>query len=212
MIELFAFATPNSVKVPVLLEELGADYVIRPINIRAGGQKTPEHLARNPNGKVPVIVDPDGPGGAPITVVESAAIMIYLAEKFGRFIPADPVARVRAFEWLMFQASGLGPMFGQSGYFHKLAPEKIPAAIERFHAEAKRNMRVLDARLAEAEWLAGDEYSIADMATYGWIWRRGFAEVDFSEAPHVERWFTALEARPAVPRAVARLTAETTPA
>ena len=203
MIDLYAFPTPNSIKVPILLEELGLPYAYHPINVRAGEQKTPEHLARNPNGKVPVIIDRDGPAGAPLAVVESAAILIYLAEKAGRFLPADPVARVRCLEWLMFQAAGLGPMFGQSGYFLKLAPEKIPAAIERFHNEAKRNMRVLDGRLAEAEWLAGSEYSIADIATFGWIWRRGFAEVDFGEAPHVERWFAAMSARPAIARAVA---------
>ena len=203
MIDLYAFPTPNSIKVPILLEELGLPYAYHAINVRAGEQKSPDHLARNPNGKVPVIVDRDGPGGAPLTVVESAAILVYLAEKAGRFIPADPVARVRCLEWLMFQAAGLGPMFGQAGYFLKLAPEKVPAAIDRFHAEARRNMRVLDGRLAEAEWLAGPEISIADMATFGWIWRRAFAEVDFSEAPHVERWFAAMSARPAVARAIA---------
>ena len=147
----------------------------------------------------------DGPGGAPITVVESGAILLYLAEKHGRFIPSDPVARVRCFEWLMFQAAGLGPMFGQSGYFLKLAPDKVPAAIDRFHNEAKRNMRVLDGRLAEAEWLAGDDYSIADIATFGWVWRRGFAEVDFSEAPNVERWFGDVSRRPAIDRALSAL-------
>ena len=203
MIDLYAFPTPNSIKVPITVEELGATYRYTPVNVRAGEQKTPEHLARNPNGKVPVIVDHDGPGGRPITVVESGAILVYLAEKHGRLIPADPAARVACFEWLMFQAAGLGPMFGQAGYFLKLAPEKVPAAIERFHTEARRNMRVLDGRLAEAEWLAGDAYSIADIATYGWIWRRAFAEVDFSEAPHVERWFAAMSARPAVARAIA---------
>lgn len=205
MIDLYAFPTPNSIKVPILLEELGVAYAYLPINVRAGEQKTPEHLARNSNGKVPVIVDHAGPEGEPITVVESGAILLYLAEKHGRFIPADPVARVRCFEWLMFQAAGLGPMFGQSGYFLKLAPEKVPAAIDRYHNEAKRNMRVLDDRLAEAEWLAGDEYSIADVATFGWVWRRAFAEVDFSEAPNVERWFAAAESRPAVARAIAAL-------
>jgi glutathione S-transferase len=209
MIDLYAFPTPNSIKVPVMLEELGAEYSYHAINVRAGEQKTPDHLARNPNAKVPVIIDHDGPGGQPITVVESAAILIYLAEKHGRFIPTDPIARVRCFEWLMFQAAGLGPMFGQSGYFLKLAPEKVPAAIDRFHTEAKRNMRVLDTRLADAEWLAGDDYSIADIATYGWIWRRGFAEVDFSEAPHVERWFGAISQRPAIGRALERLGATT---
>ena len=205
MIDLYAFPTPNSIKVPIALEELDAAYRYTPVNVRAGEQKTPEHLARNPNGKVPVIIDPHGPGGAPITVVESAVILIYLAEKHGRLIPADPVARVRCLEWLMFQASGLGPMFGQSGYFLKLAPETVPAAIDRFHAEARRNMRVLDGRLAEAEWLAGDDLSIADLATYGWIWRRAFAEVDFSEAPNVERWYASMTARPAVAAAKARL-------
>lgn len=207
MIDLYAFATPNSIKVPILLEELGAEYRYFPVNIRAGEQKTPAHLALNPNGKVPVIVDHDGPDGASITVVESGAILLYLAEKHGRFIPADRQARVRCFEWLMFQAAGLGPMFGQSGYFLKLAPEKVPAAIDRFHAEARRNMRVLDGRLAEAEWLAGDDYSIADVATYGWIWRRAFADVDFGKAPNVARCFEALSARPAVGRAMAALDA-----
>lgn len=205
MIDLYAFPTPNSIKIPVMLEELGADYTYHAINVRAGEQKTPEHLARNTNAKVPVIVDQDGPGGQPITIVESGAILIYLAEKHGRFIPTDPIARVRCFEWLMFQAAGLGPMFGQSGYFLKLAPEKVPAAVERFHTEARRNMRVLDSRLAEVEWLAGNEYSIADIATYGWIWRRAFAEVDFSEAPNVERWFMAVAKRAAVERALDRL-------
>lgn len=208
MIDLYAFPTPNSIKVPVLLEELELEYTYHPVNVRAGEQKTPEHVARNPNAKVPVIVDQDGPGGQPITVVESGAILIYLGEKHGRLIPTHPVARVRCFEWLMFQAAGLGPMFGQSGYFLKLAPEKVPAAIDRFHTEAKRNMRVLDGRLAEAKWLAGDEYSIADVATFGWIWRRGFAEVDFSEAPNVERWFDAISARPAVRRAINVLQAD----
>lgn len=207
MIDLYAFPTPNSIKVPILLEELGVPYTYHAVNVRAGEQKTPQHLAMNPNGKVPVIVDRDGPGGAAITIVESAAIMIYLAEKHGHFLPQDPVARIRSFEWLMFQAAGLGPMFGQAGYFLKLAPEKNPAAIERFHTEARRNMRVLDGRLAEAEWLAGDAISIADMATFGWIWRRAFADIDFSEAPHVERWFKAMSAREGVSRAVALFTA-----
>ena len=207
MIDLHAFPTPNSIKMPILLEELGVLYAYHAVNIRTGGQKTPGHLAMNPNDKVPVIVDHGGPGGAPITIVESAAILFYLAEKHGRFLPTAATARVRCMEWLMFQAAGLGPMFGQSGYFLKLAPEKIPAAIERFHTEAKRNMWVLDGRLAEAEWLAGGEISIADMATYGWIWRRGFAEVEFSEAPHVERGFAAMSQWPGVSKAVALFSA-----
>ena len=204
MIELYAFATPNSVKVPILLEELGTEYTFHPVNIRQGEQKTPEFLRLNPNGKVPVIVDSEGPAGQPITVTESAAILIYLAEKTGRFLAREGEARVRAFEWLFFHAAGLGPAFGQSGYFQKLAPEPIPAAIERFHGEAKRTLKVMDGRLAQVEYLAG-EYSIADIANFGWIWRRAFANVDFAETPHVARWYAAIEARPAIGRAIAKI-------
>jgi len=205
VIELYAFATPNSVKVPILLEELGADYRLTKINIRAGEQKTPEFLALNPNGKIPVIVDSEGPGGAPITITESAAILIYLAEKFGKFIPTDPARRVRMFEWMFFHASGLGPAFGNSGYFQKLAPEPAPLAIERFSREAQRTLGVLDRRLSQAEYLA-DEFSIADILNFGWIWRKEFAGVDFSAAPNVARWFASLESRAAVKRAIEKLT------
>ena len=206
MIDLYAFATPNSIKVPIALEELGAAYTYRPVNIRQGEQKLPAFLALNPNGKVPVIVDPEGPDGLPITITESAAILIYLAKKFGGLIPATETDNIRMFEWLFFHAAGLGPAFGQSGYFQKLASEKIPAAIDRFHSEAKRTLKVLDGRLAEVEYLAGDEYSIADIVNFGWIWRREFAGVDFAETPHVERWYAAIEARPATARAIAKLT------
>ncbi|MBP32787.1 MAG: glutathione S-transferase N-terminal domain-containing protein [Methylobacterium sp.] len=204
MIDLYAFATPNSVKVPILLEELGVDYVYHPVNIRQGEQKASWFQTLNPNGKVPVIVDSEGPGGEPLTITESAAILVYLAEKSGRFLAREGDARVRAFEWLFFHAAGLGPAFGQSGYFQKLAPEPIPAAIERFHGEARRTLNVLDGRLAEAEYLAGT-YSIADIAKFGWVWRREFANVDLAETPHVERWYAAVEARPAVQRAIGRL-------
>jgi len=151
MIDLYAFAMPNSVKVPILLEELGAPYTMHKVNIRAGEQKTPTYLALNPNGKVPVIVDDEGPGGKPIIVTESAAIVIYLAEKFGGFIPKDAADRVAMFEWMFFHASALGPAFGQAGYFQRSAPEKIPHAIERFVGEAKRTMGVLDQRLAQRD-------------------------------------------------------------
>jgi GST-like protein len=205
VIDLYAWATPNSIKVPILLEELGLAYAVKPINIRQGAQKAPDYIKLNPNGKVPVIVDHDGPAGEPITITESAAIMLYLAEKGGRLIPTDPVERIRCFEWLFFHAAGLGPAFGQSGYFQKLAPEKLPLAIERFHGEAKRTLKVLDGRLADAEYVAG-EYSIADIANFGWIWRREFAGVDFTDTPHVARWFMAIEARSAVQRAINALT------
>jgi len=205
VIDLYAWATPNSIKVPILLEELDLAYSVKPINIRQGEQKAPSHLKLNPNGKVPVIVDHDGPAGQPITITESAAIMLYLAEKCGRLVPTDPVGRIRCFEWLFFHAAGLGPAFGQSGYFQKLAPEKLPLAIERFHGEAKRTLKVLDDRLAETEYVAG-EYSIADIANFGWIWRREFAGVDLADTPHVARWFMAIEARSAVQRAISALT------
>lgn len=207
MIDLYAFATPNSIKVPIALEELGAPYTYHPVNIRQGEQKLPAFLALNPNGKVPVIVDSDGPDGEPITITESAAILIYLARKFGRLIPTSETGKIRMFEWLFFHAAGLGPAFGQSGYFQKLASEKIPAAIDRFHGEAKRTLKVLDGRLAETEYLAGGEYSIADIVNFGWIWRREFAGVDFADTPHVARWYAAVETRPAVIKAVQMLTA-----
>ncbi len=206
MIDLYAFGTPNSIKVPIALEELGAEYLYHPVNIRQGEQKLPAFLGLNPNGKVPVIVDPRGPDGNPITITESAAILIYLARKFGSLIPTSEIGQVRMFEWLFFHAASLGPAFGQSGYFQKLAPEKIPAAIDRFHGEAKRTLRVLDGRLADAEYLAGDSYSIADIANFGWMWRREFAGVDFEETPNVARWYATIETRPATVRAIAKLT------
>ena len=205
MIDLYAFPTPNSVKVPIMLEEVGADYRLTKINVRAGEQKTPDFLALNPNGKIPVIVDSEGPHGAPITITESAAILIYLGEKFGRLIPADPTHRVRMFEWMFFHASSLGPAFGNSGYFQKLAPEPAPLAIERFSNEARRTLAVLDQRLGQAEYLA-EEFSIADILNFGWIWRKEFAGVDFSAAPNVARWYASLESRASVKRAIEKLT------
>ena len=176
------------------------------MNIRSGEQTLPEFLALNPNGKVPVIVDSDGPDGAPVTITESAAILIYLAEKSGRLIPADPIGRLRMFEWMFFHASGLGPAFGNSGYFQKLAPTPQPLAIERFSTEARRTLSVLDRRLGQVDYLAGD-YSIADIVNFGWIWRRDFAGVDLAAVPNVARWYASLEQRSAVKAALAKLTA-----
>lgn len=207
MITVYAFATPNSVKVPIALEELDAPYELRGVNVRTGAQREPEFLALNPNGKVPVLVDPAGPSGAPITIVESGAILIYLAEKFRKLLPDDATERMRAFEWLFFQVSGLGPMFGQAGYFQRSAPEKITLAIDRFAGEAARHVVLLDRRLAAARWLAGESYSIADIAMFGWIWRREFAGVSLETAPHVQRWFDRMLERPAVQRGVAAVQA-----
>lgn len=197
MTELFAFSTPNSIKPLILLEELGVDYKLTRINIKAGEQKSADFLALNPNGKVPVLRT----GGQVIT--ESAAIMVFLAEKYQRFIPTAPADRIQMFEWLFFHASALGPSFGQSGFFKKMAPEKLPIAIDRFDAEAKRTLRVLDQQLAKREFLAG-EYSIADMVNFGWIWRREFAEVTLDGSPNVQRWYDWMGQRPAVKIAIER--------
>ncbi len=196
-IELFSYSTPNSIKPMILLEELGLAYTLTGVNIKKGEQKTAEFLALNPNGKVPVL----RAGGQVIT--ESAAIMVFLAEKYQRFIPTAPADRVQMFEWLFFHASALGPSFGQAGFFKKMAPEKLPIAIDRFDAEAKRTLRVLDQQLAKREFLAG-EYSIADMVNFGWIWRREFAEVTLDDLPNVQCWYDWMGQRPAVKIAIER--------
>lgn len=209
MLIVHAFATPNSVKVPIALEELGLDYQLLPVNIRQGEQKHEAFIALNANAKVPVLVDPVGDKGQPLVLTESAAILIYLAERYGRLLPSEGVKRARAFEQLFFHASALSPTFGQSGYFQKLASEPNPAAIARFHGEAKRTLAVLDGVLADNAYVAGDEFSIADIAHFGWLWRKEFAGVDFAESPHVERWFNAVSQRPAVLRGIERTNALT---
>jgi glutathione S-transferase len=206
MIDVYAFATPNSVKVPIALEELGLDYALHPVNIRQGEQKADTFIALNPNARVPVIVDHEAVGG-PLTLSESAAILVYLAEKAGRLLPASGAGRARVFEQLFFHASGLGPAFGNAGFFRKFAPELIPLAIDRFGNEALRVLNVMDTILAQQQFIAGDELSIADIAHFGWLWRRGFAEVTTDHAPNVERYIADLEARPAFQRAIARTNA-----
>lgn len=204
-IEVWTWPTPNGHKVHIALEELGLPYTVIPVAIGEGAQFKPEFLAINPNHRIPAIVDPEGPGGKPLALFESGAILIYLAEKAGRLIPKDAAARYTCLQWVMFQMGGVGPMFGQFGHFNMYAPEKIPYAIERYGNEVKRLHRVLDKRLAQAEWLAGDEYSIADIITYPWLRfpeRRG---VDMAEVPNVQRWFDAIDARAAVQRGCAVL-------
>jgi glutathione S-transferase len=203
MIEVYAFATPNSVKIPIALEELGLDYTLHQVNIRAGAQKAPEFLVRNPNAKVPVLVD-HAAGGESLTLSESAAILVYLADKTGKLLPATGAARARVFEQLFFHASGLGVAFGNAGYFRKLAPEPVPAAIERFGNEAQRIIGVLDGVLGKTRFAAGDTLSIADIAHFGWLWRREFAGVSLDAAPNVQRYVAELEARPAFQRGIAR--------
>ncbi|MFV2074263.1 MAG: glutathione S-transferase N-terminal domain-containing protein, partial [Thermoanaerobaculales bacterium] len=168
MIDLYTWPTPNGHKVQILLEETGLDYRSHPVNLQEGEQFEPEFLAISPSGKIPVVVDQDGPGGEPLAVFESGAILLYLAEKSGSFLPADPRGRSEVIEWLMFQMGGLGPMLGQAGYFRNKAPEPIPHAVERYTREADRLFGVIDRRLAEGEFLAGG-YSIADIACFPWL-------------------------------------------
>jgi len=200
MITLYTWSTPNGRKISIALEELGLPYEVKPVNITRDEQFAPGFLAISPNNKIPAIVDPDGPGGAPISLFESGAILIYLAEKTGRLLPADPRGRYQTLEWLMMQMGSVGPMFGQAHHFLRFAPEDVPYARKRYSAETRRIYGVLDRRLADREWLAADQYTIADIATYPWVARHEWQQVDLADFPNVRRWFDALGARPAVAR------------
>jgi GSH-dependent disulfide-bond oxidoreductase len=197
MIDLYTWGTPNGRKVSIMLEEVGLPYTVHKIDIGKGDQFKPEFVAINPNSKIPAIVDTDGPDGRPMTVFESGAILIYLAEKTGKLMPAAPRPRSEVLQWLMFQMGGVGPMFGQNHHFRRFAPEKIPYGIERYGKETERLYGVMDARLGTVAHLAGD-YSIADIATYPWVSRHDFQEIDLGRFPNVKRWFDGLSARPAV--------------
>lgn len=201
MIEVHAFATPNSVKVVIALEELGLTYDLKPVNVRAGEQKAQAFLALNANGKVPVLVD-DG-----FVLNESAAILVHLAEKYGSLLPADGPDRARVFEQLFFHASALSPAFGNAGFFRRSSPEPQPIAEARFVTEAERILGLLDARLADQPFVAGQEFTIADIAHFGWVWRRQFPDLTLDDRPNLSRWYEAIAARPAVQRAIARLEA-----
>ena len=212
MLQVYAFSTPNSVRVPITLEELCLDYELRTINVRKGEQKQPDYLAINPNGKVPVLVDPDGPDGESLTLTESGAILIYLAEKTGKLLPKSGVARARVFEQMFFHLTGIGPALGQAGFFKRQASEKIPLAIDRFQNESERVLAVLEGVLAQRRFVAGLDFSIADIAHFGWLWRREFAGIDFEATPHIARWYEEVAARPAVQRAIERVTSLVPPA
>jgi GST-like protein len=203
MIELYTWGTPNGRKVSVMLEECGLRYNVHRIDIGKGDQFAPEYLAINPNGKIPSIVDPDGPDGAPIAMMESGAILVYLADKTGRFLPASARGRYVALQWLMFQMGHVGPMYGQVHHFLRAAKVEVPYAIERYVKEKDRLYGVLDRRLGEAPFLAGDEYTIADIATYPWVARHEWHKTDLAIYPNVKRWFDAIGARPAVQRGMA---------
>jgi GSH-dependent disulfide-bond oxidoreductase len=202
MIDLYSWSTPNGHKVHIMLEECGLPYTPHPVDINRGDQLDPKFRVLNPNGRIPVIVDQDGPGGRPLAVAESGAVLFYLAEKTGRFLPKEHPSRYSAMQWLMFQMSGIGPMFGQLYHFRTDSVEKLPYAIDRYTNEARRLYRVLNERLAGSPYLAGDEYTIADMATWPWchaIDRQGHDPKDY---PDVMRWFEAIKQRPAVQRGV----------
>ena len=202
MIDVYSWATPNGHKLHIMLEELGLEYKVIPIDIGAGDQFTPDFLAISPNNKIPAIIDSDGPGGKPLALFESGAILFYLAEKTGKFLPLDPVGRYTTMQWLMFQMGGVGPMLGQAHHFRIYAPEKIEYAVNRYSNEAKRLYGVMDKQLGRTRYLAGNDYSIADIATFPWTrsWKNQGIELD--EFPNVKRWFETIAARPAVVRGV----------
>ncbi len=204
-IEVWSWPTPNGHKVHIALEELALPYALTPVDIGAGEQFRPEFLAITPNHRIPAIVDPEGPGGRPLSLFESGAILIYLAEKTGRLLPADPAARYACLQWLMFQMGGVGPMFGQYNHFAVYAPERLPYAVERYGNEVARLHRVLEKRLAHSAYLGGDEYSIADIATFPWVRYPDRRGIDLADYPAVRRWHDAIAARPAVQRGMAVL-------
>jgi GSH-dependent disulfide-bond oxidoreductase len=204
VIDLYYWTTPNGHKATIFLEEAGLPYRIHPINIGKDEQFQPQFLRISPNNKIPAIVDdePSG-GGEPISIFESGALLIYLAEKIGRFMPTDPRRRVATLEWLFWQTAGLGPMAGQNHHFNLFAPEKIPYAMNRYIKETARLYGVLDRQLADQDYMVGD-YSIADMATYPWVVPYERQSQNLDDFPNVKRWFTTMKARPAVQRAYAK--------
>ncbi|MFH5926787.1 glutathione S-transferase family protein [Roseomonas xinghualingensis] len=204
-IEVWSWPTPNGHKVHIALEELELPYKVVPVDIGAGEQFRPEFLAITPNHRIPAIIDPDGPSGRALKLFESGAILIYLAEKTGRLIPEDPAERLVCLQWLMFQMGGIGPMFGQWNHFANYAPEKIPYAIERYSKEVRRLYGVLEKRLSGSPFLAGDAYSIADIASFPWVRNAERRGIDLVEFPGVKRWLEEIEARPAVQRGLAVL-------
>ncbi|MFC5695416.1 glutathione binding-like protein [Pseudomonas sp. GCM10022186] len=204
MIDLYYWTTPNGHKVTLFLEETGLPYRIHPINIGKDEQFQPHFLKISPNNRIPAIVDHEpADGGEPLSLFESGAILLYLAEKTGRFIPQDLRGRQDCLQWLFWQMGGLGPMAGQNHHFNRFAPEKLPYAIQRYVKETARLYGVLDKRLADRTFVAGDQYSIADMAIYPWIDRHPWQEQDLDDFPNLKRWYQAIKARPATARAYA---------
>lgn len=205
MIDVYSTATPNGHKVHIMLEECGLPYRIHHINIGEGDQFKPEFLAISPNNKIPAIVDQQGPDGQPMSLFESGAILIYLASKTGKFLGNTDREKFTTLQWLMFQMGGVGPMLGQAHHFRIYAPEKIEYAVNRYTNEAKRLYGVIDKRLAQSAYLAGDAYTIADIATFPWLRSWQNQGIDWADYPHAKRWFDEIAARPAVQRGVAVL-------
>lgn len=202
MIDLYTWPTPNGHKVHIMLEECGLHYTVHPVDIGAGAQFEPDFLRISPNNKIPAMVDQDGPGGAPLAIFESGAMLIYLAEKTGRFLATEPRARAATFQWLMFQMGGLGPMLGQAHHFLRYAPEPMPYAQDRYRNEARRLYAVLDDRLAESPYLAGAESTIADIAAWPWTRFPDRQGVERDDYPNFIRWFDEIAARPAVQKGI----------
>jgi GST-like protein len=202
MIDLYTWTTPNGFKISIALEEMGLDYNVHPVDIGGGEQFAPEYLRISPNNKIPAIVDHSGPGDQSISIFESGAILLYLAEKTGRFLGAEPRQRWLTMQWLMFQMGSLGPMLGQAGHFRNFAPERVPYGIERYTSEAGRLFKVLDTRLGESEYLAED-YSIADIACWPWVRPIDMLGHSFDDYPNLGRWFDTIADRPAVSRGLA---------
>ncbi len=211
MITVYSWATPNGHKVHIMLEECSLPYRTVAVDIGAGDQFKPEFLAISPNNKIPALVDSDGPGGQPISLFESGAILLYLAAKTGRFLPEDLAARYEVLQWLMFQMGGVGPMLGQAHHFRLYAPEKIPYAIDRYTNEARRLYGVMDKRIAKSRYIGGNEYSIADIAIFPWLRSWKNQGIDWNDHPHLKGWFDEIAARPAVVRGVDVLASQRKP-
>ncbi|HET7866957.1 MAG TPA: glutathione binding-like protein [Burkholderiaceae bacterium] len=211
MIEVYSWATPNGHKVHIMLEECGLPYRVHAVDIGAGDQFKPDFLAISPNNKIPAIIDPDGPDGQPMSLFESGAILLYLAGKTGKFLPASIRGKYEVLQWLMFQMGGVGPMLGQTHHFRIYAPEKLEYPINRYTNEARRLYGVMNKQLAKHKYIAGGEYSIADIAIFPWLrsWRN--QGIDWNDYPHLKGWFDELGARPAVQRGVEVLAASRRP-
>ncbi len=203
MYDIYNWPTSNGRKINIMVEEIGVEYKIHPIPIGKDAQFTPEFTALNPNQKIPAIVDQDGPGGKPYTLFESGAILMYMGEKHGQLFPLEMAKRYEVVQWLMFQMGGVGPIFGQTHHFRRAAPEKVPYGIERYTKETRRLWAVMDGRLADNEWLAAGEFTIADIAVFPWTMRYEWQGISLDEFANVKRWYEAVDARPGVQRGIA---------